>query len=352
MLADLRLQNFRSYNDQSFDFSSNVNIIVGPNASGKTNLLEAVLMLAKGKSYRAKDSELIQFNKDWSKLTSELTEGTQRILKLAPLKSFEIEGKEYKRLSLEKTLPVVLFEPNHLQLLSGSPEKRRDYLDDLLEQTTPGYSRLSRQYIRTLSQRNNLLKQPNLNKNHIFPWDIKLSQLAGQIVRQRVNLTKNINDKLKDLYQELSGDKTITEIRYINHWPIEVYETNFLKGLEASLDTDKIRGFTSLGPHREDFEIILNNHNSQLTASRGETRTVLLALKIIELQIIETVRDQKPILLLDDVFSELDSKRRQHLVSNLKEHQVFVTTTDADLISKDLKGKSNTIHINQRNRRD
>ena len=338
MLADLHLQNFRSYTDTSFKFSPNVNIIVGPNASGKTNLLEAVLIICKGKSYRAKDNELIQFNKDWAKLTSTLTDDTKRIVKLEPHKTFGINGNEYKRLSLDKTIPVVVFEPNHLQLLSGGPERRRDYLDDLLEQINPGYARLRRQYIRTLAQRNNLLKQPNVNNNHVFPWNIKLSQLGGQIVRERVGLIKETNDKLKNLYQELSGDKTNTEIKYINHWTPETYETSLLHGLEAGLETDKIRGFTSLGPHREDFEVLLNNHNSQVTASRGETRTVILSLKLTELKIVEKVREQKPTFLLDDVFSELDKNRRSNLLKYLKDNQVFITTTNADTISTNLKG--------------
>ncbi len=136
MITDIRLQNFRSYKDSSFEISQGVNIIVGPNASGKTNLLEAILVLARGQSYRAKDTELVQFKKPWSRLEADLNNNTKRIVKIViepdPSKSFDLEGKSYKRLSLPHTIPIVLFEPNHLLLFAGSPERRRYYLDDLL----------------------------------------------------------------------------------------------------------------------------------------------------------------------------------------------------------------------------
>src|SRR3982751_2667333 len=136
MITGLRLQNFRSYSDESFELSPGVNIVVGPNASGKTNLLEALLVLARGNSYRAKDSELVQFKKPWARLDAHLGDSELRTVKITadpPTKNYEITGKAYKRLTLNNTLPIVLFEPEHLRLLSGGPERRRDHLDDLLE---------------------------------------------------------------------------------------------------------------------------------------------------------------------------------------------------------------------------
>src|SRR6476469_4818869 len=138
MIANLRLQNFRSYTDETFEFSPSVNIVVGPNASGKTNLLEAVLVVARGSSYRAKDSELVSFGKDWARLDALVNDEDTRVIKLMsepmPSKSYELSGKPYKRLSLAHSMPIVLFEPNNLQLLHGSPDGRRNYLDELLEQ--------------------------------------------------------------------------------------------------------------------------------------------------------------------------------------------------------------------------
>lgn len=350
MITDLRLQHFRSYNDASFELSSGVNIIVGPNASGKTNLLEAILVVAKGGSYRAKDLELIEFNKPWARIDANTDTTGLRTVKLQPnqqsIKLYELEGQTYKRLSMAQSLPVVLFEPNHLQLLSGGPERRRDYLDDLLEQTTAGYSTIRRQYRRALAQRNSLLKQPTSNKTtQLFPWNIRLSQLAGQIVRARTEISNTINNDVTKLYKKLSKTKTAVRVEYKHKWSPEQYETQLLKELENNLDTDIQRGFTSSGPHREDFIVYFDEHPAQETASRGETRTAILALKIIELKIIEASRGKTPLLLLDDVFSELDGKRRHALTDYLAPYQTFITTTDADLVIKNFTQKCSIIAL-------
>lgn len=348
MLSDLRLQHFRSYNDTSFELDQGVNIIVGPNASGKTNLLEAILVLSRGGSYRVKDTELIQFEKPWARLDANIAGGAKRTVKLfsdqTPNKLFTINNKEYRRLPSAQTLPVVLFEPNHLQLLAGSPERRRDYLDDLLEQTTAKYGTLRRQYKRALAQRNTLLKNTP-KKDEMFVWDVRLSQLAGQIVRYRTQTTKNVNEKITNLYKELSLAKNKVTIEYQNRWQPEQYETKLLKELEISFETDVLRGFTTLGPHREDLVVFFDGHPAQETASRGETRTAILALKVIELLFIEDARDTTPLLLLDDVFSELDGKRRHALTSYLEKYQTFITTTDADLVVKNFTQNCNVIAL-------
>lgn len=348
MLNNLQIKNFRSYGDASFELSPGVNIVVGPNASGKTNLLESILVLAKGNSYRVKDIELIQFEKPWARLDASVQNGSKRTVKLfheqQPTKEFNISGKTYKRLPTTQTLPVVLFEPNHLQLLTGSPERRRDYLDELIEQTTTGYGIVVRQYRRALAQRNSLLKQ-NPSQSVLFPWSIRLSQLSGQIVRHRVDATQNINKKITKLYKELSHTNTTVRVEYQNTWQPDQYETKFLQELDNSIQIDITRGFTSKGPHREDLVILFDDHPAQESASRGETRTAILALKIIELQLIEQARDTTPILLLDDVFSELDGKRRHALTDYLEKYQTFITTTDADLVVKNFTQNCNIIAL-------
>lgn len=350
MITDLRLQNFRSYKDASFEVSPGVNIIVGPNASGKTNLLEAVLVLARGTSYRVRDQELIRFKKPWTRLDADLSSGGQRTVKIIaepnPAKTYELEGKTYKRLLLQYSLPVVLFEPNHLLLLGGSPERRRDYLDDLLEQTQPGFGAIRRQYRRALAQRNTLLKQPHgATQNQVFPWDVRLSQLAGQIVRARQDLTDIINSKIGKLYQELSKSKTKVTISYKSRWQADHYESHYIKKLETGFADDRQRGFTSYGPHREDLEVLLDGHPAQEVASRGEVRTIILALKIIELEILESVRNTTPLLLLDDVFSELDGRRRHALTDYLSAYQTFITTTDADAVVEHFTDDNNVIAL-------
>lgn len=352
MITDLRLQNFRSFGNSSFELSPGVNIVVGPNASGKTNLLEAVLVLAQGSSYRAKDAELVRFEKPWARLDARIANGSQRTVKITvepQTKTYELDGKPYRRLSHSGNLPIVLFEPDHLRLLSGGPERRRDYLDDLLEQTTPGYGTLRRKYRRALTQRNNLLKKGG-SGTQIFPWDLRLSEMAGQIVKARADLAEQINKQIGKLYKKLSGGRLKAELAYHSRWPADNYETRLLKELASDLELDKLRGFTGAGPHREDLLVFFNGRPAQEVASRGEIRTLVLALKIIELKLLEDIRGITPLLLLDDVFSELDGRRRHALTDYLAAYQTFITTTDADSVLSHFTESANIIPLKNQGR--
>jgi DNA replication and repair protein RecF len=333
MISSLRLQTFRSYKDASFEFEPGVNIVVGPNASGKTNLLEAILVLARGNSYRVKDTELIQFNKPWARLEG-FFEKQNRILKLEPNnKTFVINDKPYKRLVLDKTMPIVFFEPNHLQLMIRGPEQRRDYFDDLLERSLPVFKSLSGSYRRTLAQRNALLKHSQTQAaKQLFAWNIRLSDLGSQIAIARQSLVDEINETISKDYSQIAKRKSKVSINYDSQFPVASYASKMLSKLEANSHIDYARGFTAYGPHREDFTFSLNSQPVSQTASRGETRSLLLALKKFELNLIEKARNQKPIFLLDDVFSELDGARRQALVKQLKNHQTIITTTDAEAV--------------------
>lgn len=349
MLVSLRLQHFRSYQDDSFEFAPGVNIIVGPNASGKTNLLEAVLVVARGSSYRVHDADLLTFEQPWARLDAAQEDGAERIIKIVsqprPSKSYDINGKPLKRLLPQHQLPIVLFEPNHLLLLSGSPDGRRSYLDDLLEQTVPGYQQIRQQYARTLRQRNALLKRGPSVAPQLFPWNLRLSELAGKIVRARAELTERLNNELPELYKALSHSPAQVAITYQARWEPEQYETQLLKKLEANQELDFMRGFTGNGPHREDFSVTYNDHEATETASRGEIRTAVLALKILELKILEEVSGHKPIILLDDVFSELDGSRRKLLTSYIEQYQTFITTTDADIVVQNFTESCNVIPL-------
>jgi DNA replication and repair protein RecF len=345
------LQNYRSYNDDSFEFGPGVNIIVGPNASGKTNLLEAILVISRGGSYRAKDFELVQFDKPWTRLDAEVDDNQARIFKLelfdsGSKKTFEINGQVFQRLSQQKSVPVVLFEPNHLQLLTGSPEQRRNFLDDIIEQTTPGFGSFRRTYRRVLTQRNALLKKGfHIAAPQLFVWNLRLSELGGRIAAERVKLIEAINTLATETYRNLSGSMSEVGLVYQSSNPIDQYETSLLKKLESNIERDCMIGFTTSGPHRDDLQVILNGQPSQATASRGETRSLILMLKIIELQLLSNSRGVTPLLLLDDVFSELDGKRRRALTDHLKYYQTFITTTDADVVIKHFTESCNVIPL-------
>lgn len=339
MISRVRLQNFRSYEDASFEFSNGVNIIVGPNGSGKTNLLEAILVASRGSSYRARDSELVRFDQPWARVDITLFDGKKRSVKLInnpqPEKTYEIDENILKRLSRAYALPVVLFEPNHLRILTGSPEVRRDYIDDLLEQIEPGYGAVRRKYKRALLQRNTLLKNPTPpTKAQLFPWNVRLSELGGKIVRTREQLIERINKDTSLFYTSLSGENTRLRFEHQKRWPAENYETRFLKELEDLTQTDHSRGFTTTGPHKDDLLALLDGHKLQQTASRGEARTAALALKFTELRLIEEEKGGPALLLLDDVYGELDEQRRKNLTNHIGSHQAFITTTGEDTTTR------------------
>jgi DNA replication and repair protein RecF len=349
MITHIRLQHFRSYIDTSFELAQGVNIIAGPNASGKTNLLEAVLVAARGSSYKARDAELMRFNESWARIDAK-TPSHKRVVKLqgdmAVSKSFEIDGQALTRLHQTKTLPVVLFEPNHLLLLSGSPDMRRTFLDDLIEQTEPRFGAMRRNYRRVLAQRNALLKKnpPNLAEQ-LFVWNLRLSELGGQIARERIRLIRMFNERIAELYSGLAQRGNTVELQYVSRFAPEHYESALLRKLEASTELDVLRGFTAYGPHRDDLTALIDGRPVQETASRGETRTLVLALKILELQLLEKFRGVPPMLLLDDVFSELDSERRRALTNHINDHQVLITTTDADVVTTHLSAQATIISL-------
>jgi len=350
VITSIRLQNFRSYSDESFEFESGVNIVVGPNASGKTNLLEAVMVLARGTSFRVKDADLVKFTKPWARLDGYFGRQNRSVKIIASQdktdKIFLINNKPFKRLGLDRTVPLVLFEPNHLQILIRGPEQRREYIDDLLERSLPGFKALAGNYRRTLAQRNALLKhQRPQAARQLFAWNIRLSELGGKIAVARQQLTDQINKSLGKSYNQIAGGRSGAKALYASHFPAGSYASKMLSKLEADESIDFERGFTAYGPHREDINFYLNKKLVGQTASRGETRSLMLALKIFELAMIEKTRGQKPILLLDDVFSELDGARRHSLVNHLKNHQTIITTTDADAVIEYFSEKHNLIPL-------
>jgi DNA replication and repair protein RecF len=337
VLSNIRLQNFRSYRDASFEFEPGVNIIVGPNASGKTNLLEAVMVTMSGGSFRVRDYDLLRFGADWARLDANLGSSKRSIkLKLENQrvdKQYEIDNDNLRRLSLERTVPVVLFEPNHLQLISRGPDQRRQYFDEVLERTEPGYKSLSAKYRRALAQRNALLKTDRQRAaEQLFAWNVRLSELGEQIVKSRSRLIDELNKNLTKTYNKIAGGRAKVSLNYDSPLALGSYSSSLLSKLQKTEDDDFQRGFTGHGPHREDITVFLKSKPATVTASRGELRSIVLALKILELKLVETARGQKPVFLLDDVFSELDAARRQHLVDYLKDYQTLITTTDADSV--------------------
>lgn len=336
-LTGLQLRHFRSYRDYAVEINDGVNIVVGPNASGKTNLLESMYCIMQGSSFRGRDVDLISFGEEWLRVDAygsdvERTLKIKRIPQGGSEKAFSLDGLERKRLSRQYSLPVVLFEPNHLRLIHGSPELRRGYLDDICVQQDPEAYVARSNYRRALLQRNKLLKQlrGGGSRDQLFVWDIKLCEEGARMHEKRRQLISRINERATDLYSAISGRVMGIELCYVSSVSADDYQSHFLKMLTDTAERDIERGFTGAGPHRDDFCVYMNDADASVVASRGEVRTIVLMLKIAEMSLLDSTR--RPLVLLDDVFSELDAGRRHALTSHLRDHQTIITTTDADAI--------------------
>jgi DNA replication and repair protein RecF len=275
----------------------------------------------------------------------------KRVVKLqqsvtgTPKKIIEIDSQPYQRLAQARMLPVVVFEPNHLQLLHGSPEIRRDYVDSLLERTVAGFGRVRRDYRRALFQRNTLLKSGRVSYGDMFVWNVRCSELGGAIAQARAEVIHQMEPIVTQLYQQIAGSTVPVQVTYYSRCRIDNYGSHMLKKLEGSLDQDVQRGYTSYGPHRDDIVLSLDGHPAREVASRGEVRTIVLALKVAEMRLLEERSSHSPLLLLDDVFSELDGARRKHLTEFLKDHQSFITTTDADIVVQHFMQRAHIIPL-------
>lgn len=352
-LQSITLHNFRSYEESSFEFSDGVNIIIGPNAVGKTNLLEAVYVCALGKGFRSKqDSDLIRSGQTWTKIDAIIDEQERSMVfekaaqDIRLKKKFVFGGNEKKRLSFDDLRPLVLFQPDDLRLVAGSPGRRRDYIDNLLSQLIPSYRQDLSAYNRVLMQRNSYLKSSRVSSSdQMFVWNMQLAERGGRIIQRRQKILNMLSIKIGPVYSKVAGAEHKLEIKYESTVPLDNYSNSLLQALDRSLPLDKLRGFTSVGVHRDNIVITIDGQAFKDVASRGENRTLILALKMIELEALEEARQSPPLLLLDDVFSELDGSRRSLLTSYLKNHQTLITTTDADITQKRFSKNTNTISI-------
>jgi len=336
----LTLQNFRSYDSYAVALSQGVTIVVGPNGSGKTNLLEALYVVSTGSSFRASDRDLVRRDAPWFRIEAQHDDDlrvlTYSLEETQSPKHFNLDGVKRVRLSHQQKIPVVLFEPDHLRLLSGPPSARRDYLDGVLSRLQPDFARARSQFERALLQRNNILKHAERRSpvvdDQLFVWNIKLAELSEQIAERRLGLIEFINQHIDELYSHIADMPSKVHLEYESELSAGHYKQAMLTRLDSQLDKDIARGFTGVGPHRDDFAVHLNGARSDVTASRGEMRSLLLTLKMIELQLLSDQSTRPPLLLLDDVFSELDSVRRRTLAMLARPYQTIITTTDADIV--------------------
>lgn len=328
LIKNISLTNFRNHQKYLLECKKDTTLILGENGCGKTSVLEAIYILTQGKSFRATDPDIIKRDTDFYYIEIEYDTG-QRISASYDKKTkiYKAEDKKTRRLPKNYKYPVILFLPSDLNLISGAPSRHRDYFDRFFSILSPEYNTALNKYNKALLQRNKLLKSEFLNPAALFPWNVLLSKNGIILKNFREKYIKKINQSLTSTYHTIAENNDEVEIKYLTEIK-NFTENQYLDLLEKNYEKDRILTHTSFGIHRDDFEFIFNGCSADGSASRGETRSIILALKFIEAKIINEELNKKPIILLDDVFSELDNKRRKSLINNFKNHQVIITSVE------------------------
>lgn len=352
-LTKIKLQNFRNYDKEALDLSSSINVLIGENAQGKTNLIESIYFLAMTRSHRSsKDRELINWHKDFSKVEGQLKKKSNKlpleIILSKAGKTAKINHLEQKRLSdYIGQLNVIMFAPEDLSLVKGSPSVRRRFIDMELGQMNKIYLHHLVQYQQILKQRNKLLKEARQRKKFDEMYlDILTEQLAAEgaeVLFNRFQFIKKLNQWAQEIQLDISNNKESLVIEYKSLTELnnkltteEIFQ--ILKKKYKEVESQEIdQGTTTIGPHRDDLIFFVNERNVQTYGSQGQQRTTALSLKLAEIELMYEVTGEYPILLLDDVLSELDDDRQTHLLDSIQNKvQTFITTTSLDGIQMEL----------------
>jgi DNA replication and repair protein RecF len=337
MIQKIYVQNFRKHDKYELEFPQHKTIITGSNGSGKTSLIEAIYISLIGKSWRSSFKEITKTGKTWWRIDLQDNQ-LERTVKYNKEPVFSINNTEFKRLPTKFKQAVILFEPSDLNLLYNSPAARRNYVDKLISSLDLEYNTILRRYDRILKQRNNLLKQ-NSMRDDIFIWDIQLADAAASIILTRRNFIKQINKYLTDEYQRIDGSNNNLIIKY-PYYTTDINKTRqeILSELHNNYQYEIKSGHTSVGPHQHDFGFYINNKPAMPIISRGENRSVILALKNIEYIF---KKEYLPLILLDDVLSEFDDKHQENLLGSFNDNQIIITSVKAPASTKNF----NEIHL-------
>ena len=332
-IKNLKMHNFRNYENQEINFNKNINIFYGQNEQGKTNIIEAIFLCSLGKSFRAKkDSEMIKLNEKEAsvevKYQKSDREGNIKI-ELKNGKNIYLNGIKLKKLSeLLGNLNIVIFTPDDINILKGGPQNRRKFLDIMISQLRPNYMHILSLYLKVIEERNNYLRQikeENKDENMLEIWDEKLAEYAVKIYEYRKEFIGKIINKIGNIHKNITNGEEQIKIEYVSECENKEKYLNLLKQRRK---LDIIKGFTTKGIHRDDFNVYINDKDIKIYGSQGQNRTAMLSLKLSELQVIYDEIGEYPILLLDDFMSELDKNRRKNFLESIENTQVIITGTE------------------------
>lgn len=339
-LENLKLINFRNYDDLYIEFNKNINLIVGKNGQGKTNIVESIYMMSIGKSFRTnKDREVIKFNRKSLYLAGQYKNNYRNGF-IEIIIDKNKKGIKLNKVSISKVyellgnLNVVIFSPEDLMLIKDGPRQRRNFIDKEISQIMPKYYNILVNYNKTLHQRNNILKSKNIDYALLDVYDESISSYGSDIIIFRRDFIKKLNIVCNDVHKKLTDNKEDLKIYYKPQILVndndskENIENKLLNKLKLSREYDLKIKSTKYGIHKDDIEIYINDFDIKKYGSQGQQRMASISMKLSELNLIKNEVGEYPILILDDVFSELDETRQKLLINNLKEVQIFVTTAE------------------------
>ena len=332
-IKNIKIKNFRNYEQEDIKLEKNINIFYGQNAQGKTNIIESIFLCSLGKSFRTKkDKEMIKLNEQNALVEVEYEKSDRdgKIkIEIGNKKNIYLNGIKIKKLSeLLGNLNIVIFTPDDINILKGGPQNRRRFLDIMISQLRPNYMHILNLYIKTMEQRNNYLRQikeEHKDENLLEIWDEKLAEYAIKIYEYRKEFIEKMIKKLDIIHKNITNGEEQIELEYVTECDSK---EKYLKLLKERRKLDIIKGFTTKGVHRDDFMIYINKKDIKIFGSQGQNRTAMLSLKLAELQVIYDEIGEYPILLLDDFMSELDKTRRKNFLENIEGTQVIITGTE------------------------
>ncbi len=336
IIKSLELENFRNYNSLKIEFSKGTNILYGDNAQGKTNILEAIFLSSTTKSHKgSKDKDIVNFNQEEAHIRTYLIkdgieEKIDMHLRKNQSKGIAINNQKIKKAAdLLGLLNVVLFSPEDLGIIKNGPSDRRRFVDMELCQLDKFYLYNLNSYNKIVNQRNKLLKDLYKNpelKDSLPIWDSQLVSFGSQIIDRRKKFIDQLNDIILDIHKKLSGDKEELIIKY----EPDVIKDKFEEKIKMNLFKDIKLKQTSVGPHRDDFCFQVGNIDIRKFGSQGQQRTAALSLKLSEIELVKKITKDTPVLLLDDVLSELDNNRQNFLLNSIGDIQTIITCTGID----------------------
>ncbi|MCR4585467.1 MAG: DNA replication/repair protein RecF [Lachnospiraceae bacterium] len=336
IIKSLELNNYRNYKELNINFDEGVNILYGENAQGKTNVLEAIFMSATTKSHKgSKDKEIVNFDSEEAHIKTILDkDGLERRIDMH-LRKGRSKGIAVDKVRLKKAtellgiLNIVFFSPEDLNIIKNSPAHRRHFVDMELCQLDQIYLYDLNNYNKIINQRNKLLKDMAFNPEYremLKIWDAQLVSYGKKIIERRRSFIESLNVIIEEIHRKLSGNKEILRIKYEPHTEAEDYEEVLKKSIEKDI---KLK-MTSAGPHRDDFIFFSNDIDVRIYGSQGQQRTAALSLKLSEIELVKQMTKDNPVLLLDDVLSELDSNRQTYLLNSIGDIQTIITCTGLD----------------------